>query len=46
VKSYAKAFDENTTLSEIVELVKDQAGTWFDDYNILINPQILGIVKE
>lgn len=46
VKSFAKAFDENTPLSEIVEWVKGQAGMWFDNYNILTNPQILGITKE
>ena len=45
-KSIAKAFNENTTLSEIVEWVKKQAGVWGDDYNILTNPQILGITKE
>lgn len=46
VKTIAKSFDENTTLSEIVEWVKEQAGVWCDDYNILTNPQILRIVKE
>lgn len=45
-KSFAKVFDENTPLSEIIEWVKEQAGMWFDDYNILTNPQILGITKE
>lgn len=45
-KSFAKAFDENTTISEVVEWVKEQAGLWGNDYNILANPQILGIVKE
>lgn len=46
VKSIAKAFDDNTTLSEVVEWVKGQAGVWDNDYNILTNPQILGIVRE
>ncbi len=45
-RAIAKAFDENTTLTEVVEWVKKQAGVCCDDYNILTNPQILGIVKE
>ena len=45
-KAIAKSFDENTNLSEIVEWVKEQAGVWNDDYNILTNPQILGIIRE
>lgn len=46
VKAIAKSFDENTNLSEIVEWVKEQAGVWYNDYNILTNPQILGITIE
>lgn len=46
VKTIAKSFEENTKLSEIVEWVKKQAGVWSDDYNILTNPQILGITIE
>ena len=45
-RAIAKSFDENTNLSEIVEWVKEQAGVWNDDYNILTNPQILGIIRE
>lgn len=45
-RAIAKAFDENTTLSEIVKWVKQQAGLHWDDYNILTNPQILGITIE
>ena len=45
-KAIAKSFDENTNLSEIVEWVKERAGVWNDDYNILTNPQILGIIRE
>lgn len=45
-KSIAKAFDEKATLGEIVDWVKDNAGTWFNDYNILSNPQIIGILKS
>jgi hypothetical protein len=44
-RSFAKAFDENTTLSEIVQWVKETAGLWNNDYNILTNPQIIGISK-
>ena len=44
-RSFAKAFDENATLSEIVEWVTETAGTWYNDYNILTNPQIIGISK-
>ena len=46
VKSIAKSFDEHTNLLQIVEWVKEQAGMWNDDYNILTNPQILGITIE
>ena len=46
VKTIAKSFDENTKLLEIVEWVKEQAGLWNDDYNLLTNPQILGITIE
>jgi hypothetical protein len=45
LRSFAKAFDENATLSEIVQWVTETAGTWYDDYNILTNPQIIGIEK-
>ena len=45
-KAIAKSFDEGTNPSEIVEWVKEQAGMWNDDYNILTNPQILGIIRE
>jgi len=45
-KSIAKAFSEDTTISDVVEWVKEQAGMWCDDYNILTNPQILGITKR
>ena len=45
LRSFAKAFDENATLSEIVQWVTETAGTWFNDYNILTNPQIIGITK-
>ena len=45
-KAIAKSFDENTKLLEIVEWVKEQAGMWNDDYNLLTNPQILGITIE
>ena len=44
-RSFAKAFVENTTLSEIVQWVTETAGTWYNDYNILTNPQIIGITK-
>ena len=44
-RSFAKAFDENATLFEIVQWVTETAGTWFNDYNILTNPQIIGITK-
>ncbi len=46
VKTIAKAFDENTNLSEIVKWVKEKAVVWCDDYNIIANPQILGIIRE
>ena len=44
-RSFAKAFDKNATLSEIVQWVKETAGLWYNDYNILTNPQIIGITK-
>jgi len=44
-KSIAKTFDEKATLGEIVDWIKSNAGTWLDDYNILSNPQIIGIYK-
>ena len=44
-RSFAKAFDENATLSEIVQWVTETAGVWNNDYNILTNPQIIGITK-
>lgn len=44
-RSFAKVFDENVTLSEIVQWVKETAGLWNNDYNILTNPQIIGITK-
>ena len=44
-RSFAKAFDKNATLSEIVQWVKETAGPWYNDYNILTNPQIIGITK-
>ena len=44
-RSFAKAFDENTTLSEIVQWVTETADVWWNDYNILTNPQIIGITK-
>lgn len=45
-KAIAKTFDEKATLGEIVDWVKNNAGTWIDDYDILSNPQILGIHKS
>ena len=45
-KSFAKSFNENTTLKEVADWCKQTAGTWFDDYNLLTNPQILGITKK
>jgi hypothetical protein len=44
-KSIAKTFNERATLGEIVDWVKSNAGTWIEDYNILSNPQIIGIKK-
>lgn len=45
-KSIAKCFGEDVTLKEVVEWVKENAGMWFGDYNILTNPQIIGIHKD
>lgn len=42
----AKCFDENTTLKEIVNWVINECGWFIDDYNILTNPQILGITAK
>jgi trehalose-6-phosphate synthase len=44
-RSFAKAFNENATLSKIVQWVKETAGVWINDYNILTNPQIIGITE-
>lgn len=45
-KAIAKTFDEKATLGEIVDWVKINSGMCFNDYNILSNPQILGIHKS
>lgn len=45
-KAISKTFDEKATLGEIVDWVKNNAGMWIDDYDILTNPQILGIHKS
>lgn len=46
VVAIAKCFDENTTLKEIVNWVINEGGWFIDDYNILTNPQILGITAK
>ena len=45
-RAFAKSFDETATLKDVVDWVAESAGCWFDDYNLLTNPQILGIRKE
>lgn len=45
-KSHAKSFNENSTLGEIVEWVKETCGVWCGEYDTLTNPQIIGILKS
>jgi hypothetical protein len=45
VKSEAKCFNEDATIKDIVDWVKETAGPWGDDVNLLTNPQIIGIRK-
>ena len=42
-RAVAKSFGENTTLHEVVEWVKKEAGPFCNEINLLSNPEILGI---
>lgn len=45
-KQEAKCFSDNTTLKEIAEWVREKAGSWNNDIDLLNNPQIIGITLK
>lgn len=43
VKTVAKAFDGSTTLEEVAKWIKDTAGVFCNQPNVIDNPKIIGI---